>query len=244
MILYYYRKMIPLKTHKMPPAKLDAAGNLTFSLPIPARAISPNAKRGESKFAAIKKGRIVKSHRLAAGFVLASALNELGIKKPQFIGYSLAFFFRTAAYRDDDNADGSCKAYRDGMADILRMNDKDLKKLAISTHATDAECPRVDVTLLLRQADLAMCDASKAPKDGSIILGAFGWPWLLPAVWCEFSQEWVTITKTSEALHQTISRGWEMGCEKHSALLGWLPMPELPAVASTANVEPPMRKER
>ena len=51
------------------------------------------------------------------------------------------------AFRDDDNADGSCKAYRDGIATALGMDDKRLKKCLLSTFANDAECPRVEITL-------------------------------------------------------------------------------------------------
>lgn len=146
MSLYYYRKMIPPKTSHLPPARLNADGSLTICLPLPARAISPNAQRGQSKFAAIQKARKVKQHRVLAKLRLASDLVAFGIEKP-FLGYSLAFFWRTSAYRDDDNADGSCKAYRDGMADAMRVNDRFFKKLRLSTHAKDAACPRVEVTL-------------------------------------------------------------------------------------------------
>ena len=66
---------------------------------------------------------------------------------PAFYGYSLAFHFRTSAHRDDDNADACCKSYRDGMAAALGINDRHFKKLALSTHATDPRCPRVEVTL-------------------------------------------------------------------------------------------------
>ncbi len=66
-------------------------------------------------------------------------------------GYSLAFFFKTAAFRDDDNADGSCKAYRDGIAQALGIDDKTFKKIKLSTHAKDAANPRVEITIYTKE---------------------------------------------------------------------------------------------
>ena len=57
------------------------------------------------------------------------------------------FFFKTSAFRDDDNADASVKAYRDGIAAALKMNDRDLRKCQLSTYAKDPLCPRVEITL-------------------------------------------------------------------------------------------------
>jgi hypothetical protein len=136
-----------LTTAKMPESVLHADGSLTICLPLPPREISPNARRGQSRFAALKKSRAVKKHRVLAKIVLGSALVKHGIERPAFTGYSMAFYFRTSAYRDDDNADGSCKAYRDGMATALGIDDRNLRKSALSTHAKDAKCPRVEITL-------------------------------------------------------------------------------------------------
>jgi len=123
-------------------------GELVLALPLPHRGISPNARRGESRWAAIRKSRMVKGHRLLAKVVTGNALIDHGIEAPDFAGYRVAFLWKTAAYRDDDNADASCKAYRDGIADALRMDDRKLRKLALSTHAKDSVCPRVEITLI------------------------------------------------------------------------------------------------
>jgi crossover junction endodeoxyribonuclease RusA len=123
--------------------------SLTLILPIPARSISPNARRGQSKYAAIRKSRIVKQHRTRAHLLM---LAEIG-KQPQVrhmhpAGYALRHFFPTLRFRDEDNADGACKAYRDGIADALQIDDKNFCKIALSTRAKDAQNPRVEISIL------------------------------------------------------------------------------------------------
>jgi crossover junction endodeoxyribonuclease RusA len=135
------------------PAKLPAPvrhedGSLTICLPMPPASISPNARRGESRGAAIAKSKVVKAYRTLAHLMFFNALLSLELGTAVFTGYKLAFFFRTRAFRDDDNADASCKAYRDGIAQALGMDDKVLRKCALSTHAHDPECPRVEITLV------------------------------------------------------------------------------------------------
>lgn len=130
---------------------LNPDGSLTVGLPIPDRSVSPNARRGQSRWAAIAKSREVKRHRQMAQMALQSALNEHRLVGRAWRGYALAFFFKTAAFRDDDNADGSCKGYRDGICDVLGISDRYFRKVALSTHAKDAKDPRVEVTLFLEK---------------------------------------------------------------------------------------------
>ncbi len=137
--------MIPLYTSRL------TEDGLTLSLPIPDRTVSPNAQRGQSRWAAIVKSKAVKQHRKRAQFALEAALEQNGLKGVKWSGYSLAFYFPTMAFRDDDNADGSCKAYRDGCATALKVDDKTLRKIKLSTHAKDSECPRVEFTLHKQQ---------------------------------------------------------------------------------------------
>ena len=80
-------------------------------------------------------------------YVTAQSALVMSWAATTYAGYSLAFYFRTAAFRDDDNADASIKAYRDGIANALGMNDRDLRKCQLSTYQKDAECPRVEITL-------------------------------------------------------------------------------------------------
>ena len=139
----------------LPPPRLLPDGCLVICLPIPARAISPNAKRGQSKWAAIRKSRIVKAHRERARLEMVSALAKFDLSN-EWAGYSLAHFFKTAAVRDDDNADGACKAYRDGIADALRRDDRHLPKMALSTIGKDATCARVEVIIYGRPGKIKL----------------------------------------------------------------------------------------
>lgn len=69
------------------------------------------------------------------------------------IGYSLAHYFPTFRFRDEDNADGSCKAYRDGICDALGIDDQDFCKIALSTRAKDAKNPRVEITIYFKDTN-------------------------------------------------------------------------------------------
>lgn len=123
---------------------------LHLTLPLPARGVSPNARRGESRAAAVAKARMVRAHRVLAKLRTREAMTAAGLRAPlPARGYRLEFFWKTAAYRDDDNADASCKAYRDGIADALEINDRALCKTALSKHATDRENPRLEVRISL-----------------------------------------------------------------------------------------------
>lgn len=124
---------------------------MTIVLPIPDRHISPNGSRGQSRGALLAKGRLVKAHRQRARLLTLEAIGKhyyaAGQAVPAFTGYTIAHFFKTAAFRDDDNADAACKAYRDGIADALGIDDRQLRKLALSTIAKDPARPRVEITL-------------------------------------------------------------------------------------------------
>lgn len=124
---------------------------MTIVLPIPSRRVSPNASRGHSKKAAIIKSRHVKSHKRKAETLAKVAISETykrhGLPVPRFIGYSIVHYFATAAFRDDDNADAACKAYRDGIARALGVDDRTLPKVKLSILAKDAANPRVEITL-------------------------------------------------------------------------------------------------
>jgi len=59
--------------------------------------------------------------------------------------YTLAFYFPDRRHRDDDNAAASCKAYRDGIADALRIDDHHLRQSGSASMAWDANDPRVEI---------------------------------------------------------------------------------------------------
>lgn len=71
--------------------------------------------------------------------------------------------------------------------------------------------------------------ADDAPRDGTIILLACGWPWLVPAAWNECESRWVIcMIQSSPMSDGTTDSWWESELERPEAVLGWLPMPELP----------------
>jgi hypothetical protein len=128
---------------------INDQGELVLTLPIPAKEISPNASRGQSRWAAVKKSKIVKQHRENAFIQMSLAYKLFDHRPPKVAGYNLAHYFKTAAYRDDDNADGACKAYRDGIAQALGIDDRNFKKNALSTIGKDAANPRVEIKIKL-----------------------------------------------------------------------------------------------
>jgi hypothetical protein len=114
---------------------------------MPDRAVSQNASRGQSKWAAFKKSRVIKEHRMRARIMTMGAMTSDVRLGTQWAGYSLAFFFKTVAFRDEGNAEGSCKAYIDGTCDALGIDDKNFNKTKLTTRAKDAENPRVEITI-------------------------------------------------------------------------------------------------
>jgi hypothetical protein len=80
----------------------------------------------------------------------------------------------------------------------------------------------------------------EAPFDGTFILGAFGWPWLVPAVWNSYDQEWVVCHMQAQEMANGLDDRWlEIEREKALDLTGWLPVPPLPGgdVSRPANAE-------
>lgn len=116
---------------------------MTITLPLPDKRLSPNGRIHWQR-----RRSLVKACRSMACAVVRS---KIGINSPPVItGYSLAFYYPDARKRDDDNTEGSfgIKAYRDGIADALKIDDHGLKKLTVSTFAIDRTNPRVEITLI------------------------------------------------------------------------------------------------
>lgn len=79
---------------------------------------------------------------------LARLLTPAGTSVPLVTGYTLTFYLPDARNRDDDNLAAACKAYRDGIADALQMDDSALALAARPVLAIDRKDPRVKITLL------------------------------------------------------------------------------------------------
>lgn len=124
---------------------------ITITLPIPDRAVSQNAQTGHSKYAIIAKSRTIKAHRTRARLVTMAAMTSDVRLGTNWAGYSLAFYFPTMRFRDEGNAEGSCKAYIDGICDALAIDDKDFNKTKLTTRAKDAAKPRVEITIYQKE---------------------------------------------------------------------------------------------
>jgi hypothetical protein len=64
-----------------------------------------------------------------------------------------------------------------------------------------------------------------APKDGSLILADFGWPWLVPTAWNKLNLEWATASFQSDSIGDT---WFETEWERESDMTGWMPIPNPP----------------
>ena len=140
------------KAHKkvviLPPSYRAEDGRLIVVLPLPSREVSPNAQRGDSIGANMRKANAIRRHRGVARLTVLSAISRSPAMPGEFAGYCLHFYYPTARFRDDDNADASCKSYRDGIADALGVDDRTLRKMRLSVAAKDASCPRLEFILL------------------------------------------------------------------------------------------------
>lgn len=79
---------------------------------------------------------------------LARLLTPAGTTIPRITGYTLTFYLPDARSRDDDNLAAACKAYRDGIADALQIDDSTLALAARPVLEIDRADPRVKITLL------------------------------------------------------------------------------------------------
>ena len=116
---------------------------MKISLSLPHADISPNSRK-HWRAKAVK----TKEHRARAKSMASFTLGYVhGDNPPIFYTYSLAFFLPDKRKRDDDNLAASCKAYRDGIADALGIDDHNLRMDSAPTMQLDREDPRVEITL-------------------------------------------------------------------------------------------------
>ena len=120
---------------------ISPEGELTICLPLPARALSPNARVHPISLHRHKKAAKQRAYieiRHAAGM----------FRLPPFSRYTLTFHHATNRSRDDDNAAASCKAYRDGIAEGLGVDDNTLRLTGETRLLIDRENPRLEITLI------------------------------------------------------------------------------------------------
>lgn len=114
---------------------------MTISLPLPDRRLSPNAR---GHWTGLSKAK--KKHRELAYLTTKSALQ--GKPSPAVSRYRLEFFFKVNRRRDDDNFSAACKAYRDGIADALGIDDTDIRQAEAPEMRIDRTNPRLEFHLL------------------------------------------------------------------------------------------------
>lgn len=151
---------------------------MTITLPLPAKELSPNSRTHPIKKSTITRAarqlaffmtlaalgvrncpaRILLKDRRTFGIDhkkplknsdyhrVSSLLFPADIPPPKT--FTLKFYFPTNRNRDDDNAAASCKAYRDGIADALRIDDHNLSLATTPELLLDPVRPRLEITLL------------------------------------------------------------------------------------------------
>jgi crossover junction endodeoxyribonuclease RusA len=115
---------------------------MTITLPLPHAKLSPNARVHWST-----KHRLTKHHRALAAIKTIAHIANHGKPSTAPTQYRIHFYHPDHRRRDDDNAIASCKAYRDGIADALRIDDHTLHLSGVTLH-TDPANPRVEFELL------------------------------------------------------------------------------------------------
>jgi crossover junction endodeoxyribonuclease RusA len=114
---------------------------MTITLPLPDKHLSPNARIHWRKRSALTKTHRTKAQAIT---LLASCSFD-----PSFDAYRLTFYWPDKRRRDDDNAASSCKAYRDGIADALGIDDHALRFHGPPQMLVDRTNPRLVVELFL-----------------------------------------------------------------------------------------------
>lgn len=111
---------------------------MTLTLPIPHKALSPNARaHWATKARAVKQAR-----QRGHAAVLTSGQTH---PAPPLLMH-VAWYTKTKRRPDDDNCWASLKHNRDGIADGLGVNDRDIRQGRM-TFGVDKANPRVEITL-------------------------------------------------------------------------------------------------
>jgi len=113
----------------------------TITLPLPAKELSPNAR---VHFRV--KSPITKSHRIKARIQTDICL----MRGDKIASYMLYFFWKDKRRHDRDNASSSCKAYLDGIADVIDQDDSEFEFNGVR-FAVDKCNPRVEVRVVLKE---------------------------------------------------------------------------------------------
>jgi hypothetical protein len=123
----------------------------------------------------------------------------------------------------------------DGMVDALVLANAPEWRTAMNaekriTSKVDSNAVSVEPTTLFG----SWLPPESAPLNGTLILGDFGCPWPLPAVWDTYDEQWCVVTLQASPMREGADNYWlETETEKKSQLKRWMPMPSLPNDSSS-----------
>jgi hypothetical protein len=67
-----------------------------------------------------------------------------------------------------------------------------------------------------------------APKDGTVILGDFGYPWPFVTIWNDIDMHWVTVSLQAQEMPSEMIDYWfENEQATMDELKYWMPLPKL-----------------
>lgn len=121
----------------------ERATAMTITLPLPDRRIRPNGRAHH-----MVKHRLTKRARGRARLATLALTLARRQAPPSYLGYSIAAYFPTARLWDEDNTLAACKAYLDGIADALGVDDRGWHLMGAPAIARqiDRANPRVEIT--------------------------------------------------------------------------------------------------
>lgn len=114
---------------------------MILTLPLPPTCLQPNRQRGHWA----KRRKAIADCRAIAKLLSREADGRKGEwRRPEL---RPTFYFATRRHRDDDNLVGWLKSYRDGIADGLGVNDRDMFTQR-PVQAVDRDNPRVEIEIV------------------------------------------------------------------------------------------------
>lgn len=120
---------------------------MTLTLPLPHHQLIPD-KRPRNRGGLLAMAHQARLHRVRARSLALDLM--AGREPPPFLGYLLVFYHPAPHQRgpeDEDRADASCRAYRQGIAEALRIDHRDLCLTAPPLFLMDRYLPRLEITL-------------------------------------------------------------------------------------------------